>query len=152
LDLLGKAANGETLNWITIGGLVGLTLVITVSGVFDAVRDWMQGFKVPINPLRILGDVLASTIAVGFCVGVIWGITTGHSAVLVGGLIALAAAGADEALALAHGIVRRVLPMRSPPPMMQPPIRERPRPVTGKPLTEDEVHAEMDRKDEEHAP
>jgi hypothetical protein len=141
------------MDWTTVGGLVGFTLVISVSGIFGALRDWLLGFVVPVNPLRVLGTFLDSTLAVGFCVGLGWallGKQHAQSAVLMGGLVAIASASADEALALVHGIVRRVLPFRtSMPPQQLVAPRVEPKKKDPSMLTEAEAHAELDRKEEQ---
>lgn len=129
----------------TIVGLVGLTLAITVGGVTDDLRGWLVGFAVPYNPLRVLGNLLSSTMTVGFCAGATWAALTGHDPVLSGGVTAVAAAVSDEVLALLHGIVRRVMPIR-PMPM---PVEAPTPPKIRAPRNEDEAHEMMDRRDEE---
>lgn len=130
-----------------MAGLVGLALTISVGGALDGFRDWLVEFKVRANPLRILGDALSSTMTVGFVVGATWAALSHANIPLTGGAVALAASVADELLALFHGVVRRVMPMR---PMMPAPVTlmkpEKPKP--GAPLSEDQAHAELDDQDE----
>jgi hypothetical protein len=134
----------------TLVGLVGLTLVIGVGGWLDEARNWMLGFTVPMNPLRILGQALSSTLVIGFCVGFVWALRTGSDMALAGGIVALVSAVTDESLALLHGIVRRVMPMHGMPPPSQMgmpvdiPVKD-----PDAPKTEDDVHAAMDKAEAE---
>lgn len=129
----------------TLAGLVGLALVISVGGWIDEARDWMLGFSVPFNPLRVLGGILSSTMAVGFCVGLAW--TRGD--LLAGGVVALAATAADELLALMHGVVRRLVPPRMPPPMTMPTGAPAVARDPDEPPLETDVHAAMDKREAE---
>jgi hypothetical protein len=134
------------MNIETIIGLVGVTLAITVGGVIDELRGWLVGFAVPYNPLRVLGNMLSSTMIVGFFCGALWAAFARHDPALSGGVVAMASAVADEGLALLHGLVRRVMPYRPPQPMPMPieiPAKTR------APKNEDEAHDEMDRRDAE---
>lgn len=127
-----------------IVGLVGLSLVISVGGWIDEIREWLLGFNVRFNPLRIFGLVLSSTMAVGFIVGMVYALRTGRDPIVIGGAVALASAAADEALAMMHGIVRRLMP--SMPPLPPEPLLPPPKKDPGK-LTENDVHAEMDARE-----
>jgi len=134
------------MNAQIIIGLVGLTLVITVGGVIDDLREWLVGFAVPYNPLKVLGSMLSSTMTVGFFCGFAWALFAKHDPLLSGGVVAMSSAAADEGLALLHGLVRRVMPLR-PPQSMQVPVEI---PAKAKaPKNEDEAHAAMDRRDAE---
>jgi len=140
----------------TLVGLVGVALVIAVGGLLDDVRDWLMGFAVPLNPLRMLGIIMSSTMIVGFCVGAVYAVQTGRDVALTGGVVALASAVSDEGLALLHGIVRRLMggASRGAPPQGIPQIMEEP---VGKGIetdegnvpTEDDVHAKMDAEEAE---
>jgi hypothetical protein len=130
----------------TVVGLVGLSLVIAVGGWLDEVREWLLGFSVRFNPLRILGLVLSSTMAVGFIVGTVYALRSGRDPIVVGGSVALISAVADEALAMMHGIVRRLMPSRPPPPpepLLPPPKKDPSK------RTEEEAHAELDAREAE---
>lgn len=135
----------------TLAGLIGATLVVTGSGLLDEVRDWLLGFNVPLNPLRLLGVAMSSTMAVGFCAGAIYASATGHAVpVIAGGVVAIAAEAADATLATAHGIARRLMPLRVPQPMpMLSPQESGIETDEGRVPTEGDVHAEMDRREKE---
>lgn len=134
---------------LTVVGLIGVTLLLSVGKWLDGLREWLLGFSVRANPLRILGETLSCTISVGFFVGVAWSLYQADSWAKVfvwGGLISLAAYATDEALALIDAGVRRLVG-RGPvmPPMPLPMNREKekkpvPEPLGG-PLTEEQAHA-----------
>lgn len=137
----------------TLGGLVGLALVVSSSGVLDDLRDHLLGYSFWANPLHVLGRVMASTLVVGFIAGLIY---SGNP--LFGGIVALAAHVADELLALMTALVRRLMPLSMPMPGLLPRLPAVPRepdddedPVIGGPrsLSEDEAHAMADSIDRE---
>jgi hypothetical protein len=141
---------------LTVVGLIGVTLLLSVGKWLDGLREWLLGFSVRANPLRILGETLSCTISAGFFVGVVWSLYQADPWAKVfvwGGLISLAAYATDEALALVDAGVRRLVG-RGPvmPPMPLPMNREKkegvPEPVNGA-LTEDQAHAMIGGGDEE---
>jgi hypothetical protein len=135
-----------------LGGLVGLTLVVSSSGVLDDLRDYLLGYEFWANPLHVMGRIMASTLAVGFIAGSIDG---GNP--LFGGIVALAAHMADELLALMAALVRKIMPMSMPMPGMMPRAPgyagepdDDEEPVIGpRPLTEDQAHSMADTIDRE---
>lgn len=132
-------------------GLVGLSLVIAVGGWLDEIVEWLLGFSVRFNPLRILGHMLSSTMVVGFVVGFVYATVVGRDPIVAGGSVAIISVFTDEALAMMHGIVRRLMPSRMAPPPQAGLSAPTPRPKRDpdKPPTEDDVHAELDAREAE---
>jgi len=147
---------------LTIAGLVGLTLFISVGKWLSGFREWLMGFTVRANPLRLLGELLTCTISVGFVVGALWKLEQAapwSAVIIMGGFISLVAYAADEGLALVDAGVRKVARGGGPPPMpismMQPPPADEGEPPedtivvpSDRPLSEDEAHAMIGGKEE----
>ena len=141
---------------LTVVGLIGVTLLVSVGKWLDGLREWLLGFSVRANPLRILGETLSCTISAGFFVGAAWGLYQADPWAKVfvwGGLVSLAAYTADETLALMDAGVRRLVGHGpAMPPMPLPMNREKKGPAPepqGGPLTEDQAHAMIGGGDEE---
>jgi hypothetical protein len=131
---------------LTLAGLVGVTLVISVGKWLDEFREWLRGFTFWANPLRMLGNVLTCTISMGFVVGALWALahaTPWPVVVIMGGYVSLVAYATDEGLALMDAGVRKLVGGgMSPPPIPMPMgIPEKEMPPQDRPLTEDEAHA-----------
>lgn len=143
------------LNAITVIGLVGVTLVIAVGRIFEGTREWLKGFAHPWNPLRWVGEGMSCTMCSGWWVGFWWGLYTGSdlpAAVVVGGVVSIAAYVADELLAIVAAtsirLVRRgavAQPAQVPTHVLRPQAAPEDRP-----LTEDEAHVLAD-DEERHA-
>lgn len=149
----------ENVDALILVGLVGVTLVISVGSIFDPLRDWLKGFEVRSNPLRVLGELMSCPMCSGWWVGFAWGIYSREpvfESIIIGGVVSVMAFMTDEVFALMSAgsrvLVRRLRPM--PPP--HPVSRRRPAPEepasefvpktadadgTPRPLTEDEAHA-----------
>lgn len=141
------------LNFMTLIGLVGVTLVIAVGKIFESTRTWLQGFTHRWNPLRFIGEAMGCTMCAGWWVGFAWGLYAGHGAVgsiITGGVISMAAYVGDELLAILTGLSMRTMRgLRSGPPPVAPPEPKR-RPLVPdeeESLTEAEAHEASD-KDE----
>jgi hypothetical protein len=133
---------------VTIIGLSGIALTISSSEPVSDLREWLSGFDVRLNPLRILGSLM-SAMVIGFVAGLVFGGFT-RDAVVLGGAVSISSAVGDEVLAMMHAIVRRLMPSSRMP--MMPPIEVPGRPQKkplGAPISEDEAHAEMDAKEAE---
>ena len=148
----------ENVDVLTLIGLVGMTLVISVGSIFDPLREWLKGFEVRANPLRVLGELLSCAMCSGWWVGFAWGIYCREpifEAVVVGGLVSVAAFTLEEVFSLLSAssrvLVRRLRP--APPPMPVSRRRAPEEPATEfvpktvdadgepRPLTENEAHA-----------
>lgn len=90
------------MSWDQYVGLVGVTVVLTAGKVFEPVREWLLGFRVRSNPLRIVGELLACSMCCGWWVGFLWGYglrgMAVADAVIAGGLVGLASYATDTAL------------------------------------------------------
>lgn len=142
---------------LTVVGLIGVTLLVSVGKWLDGLREWLLGFSVRANPLRILGETLSCTISAGFFVGAAWSLyqMDPWAKVFVwGGLISLVAYATDEALALVDAGVKRLMG-RGPamPPMPLPMNREKKGEAPEQPpegaLTEKQAHAMIGGGDED---
>jgi len=139
---------------LTIAGLVGVTLFLSIGKWLNALRQWLLGFTVQANPLRILGEILTCTVSVGFVVGALWAISQAapwSGVIVMGGFVSLAAYATDEGLALMDAGVRKLVGHGAPPaPFMMPPSQSEDSPkerVVEGPLTEDQAHAILAGKD-----
>lgn len=138
------------MNFVTILGLIGVTLVISVGKIFESTREWLKGFTHRLNPLRFVGEVMGCTMCAGWWVGFAWGLYAGQAApaaVVSGGVVSLTAYVTDEGLAIVAAIgmklVRSVrgnggqqVPVESIAPMKRRPIV----PDEEESLTEAEAH------------
>lgn len=147
----------EHVDALTLAGLVGMTLVISVGSIFDPLREWLKGFQVRANPLRILGDLMTCSMCSGWWVGFVWGIYCHEpifEAVITGGLVSVVSFMADEVFALLSAgsriLVRRMRPAPAPQPVSRRRPPEEPASETvpktegvdgPRPLTENEAHA-----------
>lgn len=118
----------EAIDWKTLIGLVGFTLVISGSNVLPQFRDWCQGFQSSTQPLRWLGVALEfagivtdKSMATGFIVGLIWwsGPLPWRDVFVLSGQLTVAAAMADAMLALMQATLQRAMG----PGMPVPPVR-----------------------------
>lgn len=135
----------------TLMGLVGCALVVSVGPWLETPRDWLRGFTIWANPLRLLGEAMSSTLCAGFCVGFAWGLAGGAAnGSLVGGLVAVSAHAADEGLALMHAIVRKIMPVAMPPmPMPRGDGDARTASeLVNRPLSEEEAHLVVDARED----
>jgi len=131
----------------TIIGLSGVALVVSSSEPVTELREWLVGFDVRLNPLRIAGSMMSSMV-IGFVVGFVFGGCT-KDAVVLGGAVSVSAAVGDEVLAMMHAVVRRLMPrMQSMPSPISVPNKPEKKPL-GAPINEDEVHAVMDAREAE---
>lgn len=144
---------------LTLAGLVGVTLVISVGSIFDSLREWLKGFVQRANPLRVLGELMSCSMCSGWWVGFAWGLYSREpvfESVVIGGLVSVTTFLSDEVFAILSAgsrvLVRRLRP--APPPQgvsrRRPPPPEPSGSTVGKtvdpdgdirPLTEDEAHA-----------
>lgn len=126
------------IDLLTILGLIGVAIVISVGKIFDGLREWLKGFVHHWNPLPWIGEMMSCTMCSGWWVGFVWGAWNGlgWGAMLTGGLISVLSFAVDELLALLSGvalrIARRVPPARVPagPPPPPPPPRNDPPALT----------------------
>jgi hypothetical protein len=135
---------------LTIVGLVGVTLFISVGKWLNGLRWWLLGFSVGANPLKMLGELLSCTISTGFVVGAIWALEQAvpwSGVFIMGGFVSLAAYATDEALALMDAGVRKMMGGGVPPPMPAAPPPAPPMEEEKGEMTEDEAHAIIGGKD-----
>ncbi len=143
------------LNTITvIIGLVGVTIVISGGKIFDGLREWLLGFAVRWNPLRLLGVMMSCTMCAGWWVGFVWGLTTGHgygASIIFGGLISVVSFATDEALTIlaAHGIRAARALRPAPQPVVAPALPVAPRAPEDASISEEQAHALADREEEQ---
>ena len=150
----------EHVDLLTLVGLVGMTLVISVGAIFDPLREGLKGFEVRANPGRILGERMSCSMCSGWWVGFAWGIYCREAifeSIVIGGLVSIVSFMADEVFSLLSAgsriLVRRLRPAPAPHPVSRRRAPEEPMSevVTKtadadggiRPLTEDEAHAHI---------
>jgi hypothetical protein len=151
----------EMVDAMTLIGLAGVTLVISVGSIFDPLRDWLKAFQIKANPLRILGELMACSMCAGWWVGFTWGLY--HQApifesAVMGGLVSITSYALDEVFAIIESGTRVLLRGLRAPLAPQTVSRRPPAPppesvsdvvtmVEGKdgprPLTEEEAHVSV---------
>ena len=105
------------LSFVEVMGLVGVTLVVAVGKIFDGVRQWLGGFTFWANPLRWIGEAMSCTMCAGWWVGFGWGMYSGFDfvrAVVLGGLVSVAAYFTDELLAVVAAVSVRIVRVNRP--------------------------------------
>ena len=106
------------MDWQTMLGLVGVTIVISGSNLLPQIRAWLREFTDPTQPLRWLGVTLEffglvtdKAMAMGFTMGLIWwvGELPWGEVLICSGILALLSSVADVVLAIAYASVGRIM-------------------------------------------
>jgi hypothetical protein len=141
------------LSWEGLAGLIGLTLVLTVSAGFGPLKAWCATRAHSFWPWLVM--VMAEPLWIGFWAGWWWSVYSGNrifESLIFGGIVAVAAHAVHETLtylSALSGISARRYAQEG---------RQQPRGGRGRrlqlpsakdpKLSEDEAHALMDRHDE----